>query len=199
MPRLNDDLAKAKSAATILLPSPGTPFIYYGEEIGMTGTKPDPSLRTPMQWTDGENAGFTTGSPWSAVKLDYALKNVGVQTGDPGSLLSHYRGLIRVRGQHAALRSGSYVQVVTNPSSLFAMLRVNEQEAVLVLVNLSDQPAANPTLSWNRSTITGTRKPTLLFGNGNAAGLTTGELGGVENFVPLAEIGPGESVIIQYR
>ena len=55
----------APRPATVLLTLPGTPFIYYGEEIGMTGRKPDELIRTPMQWSDAEQAGFTEGTPGS--------------------------------------------------------------------------------------------------------------------------------------
>ena len=64
-------LDKAKLAASVLMTAPGVPFIYYGEEIGMTGEKPDEQIRTPMQWSAEGNAGFTTGSPWEPVNGDY--------------------------------------------------------------------------------------------------------------------------------
>ena len=68
MPRvatqLGNDPTGLDLAASILLTLPGTPFLYYGEEIGMTGTKPDPDIRTPMQWRDAPGAGFTDGEPW---------------------------------------------------------------------------------------------------------------------------------------
>jgi alpha-amylase len=58
---LGGDVARAKLAATLLLTLPGLPFVYYGEEIGMSGDKPDERLRTPMQWSGSANAGFTQG------------------------------------------------------------------------------------------------------------------------------------------
>ena len=64
MSQLGNDVNKAKVAAALLLTSPGTPFIYYGEEIGMSGMKPDENLRRPMQWDSEKDAGFTTGKPW---------------------------------------------------------------------------------------------------------------------------------------
>src|SRR5260221_4893290 len=72
MTRLGGDVARAKLAATLLLTLPGLAFVYYGEEIGMTGDKPDPRLRTPMQWKParGRGAGFTTGKPWEAAQPD---------------------------------------------------------------------------------------------------------------------------------
>ncbi len=89
----NGDWGKAKAAATLLLTSPGTPFIYYGEEIGMQGKKPDEDIRLPMQWSSEANAGFTTGTPWRAPAVDYQKVNVVVQDKDNDSLLNHYRAL----------------------------------------------------------------------------------------------------------
>ncbi len=82
MTQLNMDMESARAAATILFTFPGTPFIYYGEEIGMTGQKPDEGIRTPMQWNRPENAGFTTGTPWEKVSLMAPYYNVTDQTGE---------------------------------------------------------------------------------------------------------------------
>src|SRR5207302_6232180 len=67
---LGGDVARAKLAATLLLTLPGLPFVYYGEEIGMTGDKPDPRLRTPMQWAPRPGVGFTSGTPWESPQPD---------------------------------------------------------------------------------------------------------------------------------
>src|SRR5216683_2250692 len=67
---LGGDVARAKLAATLLLTLPGLPFVYYGEEIGMTGDKPDPRLRTPMQWAPGRGVGFTSGTAWESPQPD---------------------------------------------------------------------------------------------------------------------------------
>ncbi len=68
--QLDGDDADLKVAATLLLTLPGTPFLYYGEEIGMPGTKPDERIRTPMQWLPAPGAGFTTGTPWQPFQND---------------------------------------------------------------------------------------------------------------------------------
>ena len=91
MTLLGDDVQKAKVAASLLLTTPGVPFIYYGEEIGMLGKKPDELIRTPMQWSAEANSGFTSGTPWEALNDDYAKKNAAAQLKDPASLLAHYR------------------------------------------------------------------------------------------------------------
>ena len=107
MTALNGNVDKAKVAAALLLTAPGTPFIYYGEEIGMTGAKPDEMIRTPMQWSAAANAGFTTGTPWELLNPDYARGvNVAAQIEDPISLLSYYRTLIQLRNSHPALQTG---------------------------------------------------------------------------------------------
>ena len=80
---------QAKTAATLQLAFGGVPFIYYGEEIGMQGTKPDENIRRPMQWT--AEGGFTTGTPWNGYYEDYQERNVASQDADPDSLLNHYR------------------------------------------------------------------------------------------------------------
>jgi glycosidase len=199
MTRLGGDMLKAKKAAAILLTSPGTPFIYYGEEIGMSGDKPDPSLRRPMQWTPGENAGFTTGVPWAMVGMDAATINVETQLADVGSLLSRYRKLIRIRGAHSALRSGALVPVSTDQDGLVAVLRVAQSESVLVLVNLTGAAISAPVLSWEAPALHGRFEPILLMGSGRPGALSASAGGSVAGFVPLDAIGANETIIIQYR
>jgi alpha-amylase len=125
----------AKLAATMMLTFPGVPFIYYGEEIGMIGSKPDEDIRLPMQWSGESGAGFTSGTPWREPYPDYPDRNVSVQSDDPDSLLSHYRSLTGLRNRHAALRSGGAILVNSGSPSLYALLRYNDDEAFLVLVN----------------------------------------------------------------
>ena len=91
MSTLEGNRNKAKVAASLLLTSPGMPFIYYGEEIGMEGMKPDENIRRPMQWNAEEIGGFTSGTPWRVPDSKYKFVNVESQTNNPDSLLSHYR------------------------------------------------------------------------------------------------------------
>src|SRR3989475_8381581 len=100
---LGGDVTRAKLAATLLLTLPGLPFIYYGEEIGMTGSKPDPRLRTPMQWSPRPGVVFTTGTPWEAPQPDSMTTNVATQDADPRSLLNLYRPLIHLPKENEEL------------------------------------------------------------------------------------------------
>jgi glycosidase len=150
MSQLNNNQDLAKNAATILLTSPGTPFIYYGEEIGMTGEKPDEKIRTPMQWTEEYLAGFTTGKPWQLINSDYPEVNVALESVDPQSLLSHYRDLIRIRLTNSALLEGKFIKVNVSSPQLFAGLRVVDLESVLTIVNLKNTEVENPTFSFKK-------------------------------------------------
>jgi len=165
--------ARAKVAAAMLLTLRGTPFLYYGEEIGMRqGRIPhaeilDPpgkrywhfykgrdGCRTPMQWNDGPNAGFTTGRPWLRINPDYRQVNVAVESHDPNSVLSFYRRLIWLRKVTPALRRGSYRALIEHPVGQLAYLRQTEDQAVLVCLNFFSRPAVVepghglPTTRW---------------------------------------------------
>lgn len=165
MSELRGDVNKAKVAASLLLTSPGTPFIYYGEEIGMQGRKPDENIRRPMQWSDADSAGFTTGKPWREPDADYTQVNVAAQTNDPTSLLAHYRALIQLRNAHPALRVGNYLTMQTDADRLFASLRISEEETVLVLINTGDENISNFTLKANETGLAeGSYLLTSLFG-----------------------------------
>jgi len=135
MTALGNDTVGAKLAATILLTLPGVPFVYYGEEIGMTGDKPDERLRTPMQW-NGSSRGFTSGKPWEALQPDSSTANVATEDRASTSLLKLYRWLIRLRANDTALREGELEPVDTGNESLLAYLRKNGSSRVLVVVNL---------------------------------------------------------------
>ncbi len=138
---LGNDVAGAKLAATILLTLPGVPFVYYGEEIGMTGDKPDERLRTPMQWERAPAAGFTRGKPWEALQPDSFTANVAAESRDTASLLSLYRRLMHMRAANAALRDGELVAVETGKESVLAYVRRDSTRAVLVAANLGTTPA----------------------------------------------------------
>jgi glycosidase len=109
MTALESDMRSAKLAAAILLTLPGIPFIYYGEEIGMTGDKPDERIRTPMQWSAQPGAGFTRGTPWQPLQADSERTHVAAQDDDPGSLLNLNRRLIHLRASNRALALGELI------------------------------------------------------------------------------------------
>ncbi len=140
MSQLGGDANKAKLAAFLLLTSPGTPFIYYGEEIGMQGKKPDENIRLPMQWSSDTNAGFTTGRPWRAPAGDYVYVNVEAQSDAPDSLLEHYRALIRLRNHYSTLQTSDLTPLKSSNPSIYTALRVDENGAFMVLANLSNEP-----------------------------------------------------------
>ena len=138
MSRLLGSVPRAKLAASILLTLPGTPFLYYGEEVGMSGTKPDERIRAPMQWSPASGGGFTTGSPWEALQSDAGERTVAGQTVDPESLLSRYRDFIRLRRAHEALRRGSTTLVDAGAAPALGYVRATAEETLLVLHNSSE-------------------------------------------------------------
>jgi glycosidase len=134
---LGGDAGKARVAASAMLMLPGMPFVYYGEEIGVIGGKPDENIRTPMQWSPERNGGFTSGTAWEAMQADWMTKNVAAQDRDAGSLLNHYRRLIQLRNAHPALSRGTMTLVRTNDTTgtIAAWLRASGDEVFLIVVN----------------------------------------------------------------
>ncbi|HLZ71212.1 MAG TPA: alpha-amylase family glycosyl hydrolase [Dehalococcoidia bacterium] len=145
----------APPAAMLLLTLPGTPFVYYGEEIGMADVPIDEAQardparhraigrdpeRTPMQWDASAGAGFSSGPPW--LPLGDPSVNVAAQTNGAGSLLSLYRRLIWLRKRSAALRGGSYASLAETPAEVFAFVREAARQRALVAINFAGKPAA---------------------------------------------------------
>ncbi len=200
MSMLDGDEGKAKLAATWLLTSPGVPFIYYGEEIGMMGTKPDEDIRRPMQWCSdgGLKACFSTRTPWRFPAEDYETRSVALQEADADSLLNHYRALIRLRNEHAALRVGDWLQVDSGARA-YAYLRYTKDEAVLVLMNFDDEPLQNYGLSLAESPILAGMEPVLLLGDGRATAPVVGEDGRFTDYKPFDALPPHSSFIILFQ
>jgi alpha-glucosidase len=140
-------------AAMLLLTQRGTPFVYYGEEIGMHDVEVPPEFaedpqgraqprrnrdvaRTPMQWNDGPNGGFTSGPPFSPVADDYGQINVASQERDPRSLLAVYRRLIELRKAEPALTDGLQTQVLRQAALLFFRRELPDRR-LLVVFNMS--------------------------------------------------------------
>lgn len=132
---LAGDRARARIAASAMLMLPGLPFVYYGEEIGMIGAKPDEQIRTPMQWTSEPGTGFTTGTPWENPQPDWIVTNVQAQDRDSGSLLNHYRRLIHLRNEHSALNSGDLIVGSANDAAVAAFVRRSPGETLMIALN----------------------------------------------------------------
>ena len=166
----------AKMLATYLHGLQGTPYIYQGEEIGMTnirlpleqyvdleihnlyrdrvaaGYDPTDVMesiyargrdngRTPMQWTAGENAGFTTGKPWLPVNENHSFINVEAALADPDSVFYHYKKLIALRKSHEVFRSGRFTLLYPEDEQHFVYRRDTENEHMLVICNFSGENA----------------------------------------------------------
>ena len=152
--------AIAKDMAAMYLTLRGTPIMYYGEEIGMQNNDPtrredvkDPigrlgwpkekgrdGERTPMQWSDAPNAGFTTGTPWNAIPDTYKTYNVADELKDPDSILNWYKALLALRHTDGALLEGKYIALNEDDPNVLAYLRRTDAETVLVAINMSAEP-----------------------------------------------------------
>jgi glycosidase len=149
--------ARARLAAMLLLTLRGTPFLYYGEEIGMRNVEipaerlrdpvginihpkasRDPE-RTPMLWDAGPGAGFGSGEPWLPLGPDAGRRSVEAQRADPSSLLHLYRDLLALRRATPALHRGSY-RGLDAPPGVFAFERSWQGQTVRVALNLGDAP-----------------------------------------------------------
>lgn len=167
----------AKMLATMLHGMQGTPFIYQGEELGMTNIRLeleqyqdleslnlfrertaqgyDPqdvmrsirargrdNARTPMQWTAGENAGFTTGTPWLPVNENHRFLNAEAELADPDSVFHYYRRLIALRKQYDVFRDGRFTLLCPEDPQIFAYTRDTDTAHMLVVCNFSGAEAA---------------------------------------------------------
>jgi glycosidase len=192
---IGDGIGKNKSAAAVLFTAPGIPYIYYGEEIGMTGNKPDERIRTPMQWSADKGAGFTEGIAWEMINNDFKTVNVAAQVNQPNSLLEHYRKLIQLRNTHPALRVGQTAVVNTGSKDLIAYLRVSADEKILIVVNFDAKPVSAYSLLLEEGPLSGEYTTSSLWDSATIAPLTANAAGGFENYLPLAEI-PAYGVVI---
>lgn len=127
---------KARVAASILLTLPGAPYLYYGEEIGMLGEKPDPFIREPMLWRKPPDPSRPTDAR-ARFSTDTTVRPVAQQQEDRSSLLRHYRDLIRLRNTTPALRLGGLEPIEGMPVALVAFVRRDKAGDVVVLHNVS--------------------------------------------------------------
>lgn len=171
-------VASAKALATLLHCMRGTPYVYQGEEIGMTNggfasvqehqdieavnyakeaaalgiseanvvrslaVKGRDNARTPVQWDGTTHAGFTTGTPWMRVTANYPEINVAAAVADPDSVFHHYRRLIALRKELPVVVHGDYTLLMPEDEQVFAYVRSHEGARLLVVANMSNEPAA---------------------------------------------------------
>ena len=198
MTELGGNVARAKVAATILLTLPGVPFVYYGEEIGMSGNKPDERLRTPMQWNSARSAGFTRGKVWQPLQPDSATANVKTQDADPGSLLNLYRRLIHLRAENAALAVGTLVPLTASNDAVSAYLRRDRRKAVLVVNNLGASALSGATISSAAGALPPGRYAVReIWGRRPAGRLTVGADGRIRSYVPMPTLAPVQSYLFE--
>lgn len=137
MSQLENQPDHAAMAAAMLLTLPGNPFIYYGEEIGLLGVKPDEGIREPMKWTpDGLDAGQTSWEPGSNNAANPGA-DVGSQQKRSDSLLVRYRELIQLREEVPALRDGDIRDYPSGNGGIMAYERITARQQVLVIHNLT--------------------------------------------------------------
>lgn len=152
--RLGQNLSRAKLAASLLLSLPGVPYLYYGEEVGMLGQKPDENIRRPMQWSSEANGGFSNQTPWHPLNANFAEANVADQRQDENSLWRHYQKWIAARNGSPALRKGTYDNVNTGTNTVFSFIRVLDNATpVMAIHNLSTQNREGFNLSANQSNL----------------------------------------------
>ncbi len=195
---LGGSVERARLAATLLMTFPGLPFIYYGEEIGMTGDKPDPRLRTPMQWSNGRAAAFTRGVPWESLQPDSLTANVEAEDGDDGSLLNLYRGLVHLRAQNSALGYGELIRLDAGNDAVAAYARRSGNQVVLVVANLGTSSLRRVSLSSPEHLLSrGQYTTKSLIGTLPAAGVHIGSDGQLKDYVPFPTLAPMESYVFQ--
>ena len=152
----------------------------------MTGDKPDPRLRTPMQWSRGPAAGFTRGVPWEPLQPDSLTANVEALETDPNSLLNLYRRLIHLRAENSALGSGELVPLEASSDAVAAYVRRDGGRAVLVVANLGAVPLNRVTVSSEGSVLPpGEYEVRSLLGGQSGASLTVERNGLIERYVAL--------------
>ena len=197
--RFGLNIRKAKLAASILLTLPGVPYLYYGEEIGMTGQKPDENIRKPMQWANETQAGFSSGQAWQAPNSNYANYNVADQLEDENSLLNHYKKMIGLRNATQQLRSGEITLVNSSASSVFSFIRKldNEPTTYLVVHNLASARNDLP-LSLNTSSLeAGNYTLFDVLSNSTLGELTVGANGAIQGTTEAVSLDGFRSYVLR--
>ena len=195
---LGKNVDKAKVASFILLTSPGTPFIYYGEEIGMTGQKPDENIRRPMQWSAEPNGGFSSCTPWEPLDSSFGSVNVQEQQGDFDSLLTAYQRNIALRNAHPALSEGNYSLADASNTGVYAFLRHSESETLLVVVNLTKKSIHDYSLESSATGLQDREYRVTDLVSGQAVANLTLMDGNMVHYRPLQELLPYTGYVFQF-
>ena len=144
--QLNGNEEQMKLAAASYLLSARTPFVYYGEEVGMANAATlsgDHALRTPMSWTsDPNNAGFSTVPPFRELSANSTTNNVELETGDGSSLLNYYDEIITLRNNYPAIGAGALNVQSQGGDPLLLLTRSTANECVVTIVNYGNQDQA---------------------------------------------------------
>ncbi|MBX7125648.1 MAG: alpha-amylase [Cyclobacteriaceae bacterium] len=135
---LGDDEQKARMAASLLFTLPGTPYVYYGEEIGMKGRKPDELIREPFRWAPEGQDPMQTRWEAAVYSTDEKVKPVALQEQDPNSMLHFYRKWIAFRNRTEAMTYGDIAMTPYNGSEIISFSRTYGDDKVLVFHNISD-------------------------------------------------------------
>jgi alpha-glucosidase len=201
--------ARARVAAVLLITLKGTPFIYYGEELGMTGGKlkrkdmVDPLsiktwplkkyrrdlARTPMQWQATDNAGFSKSIPWLPLDSNYTTNNVEIQEKDEKSLLSFYKKLIWMRKDTEALQTGSIRFIEEYLPNAIVYIRELGLERILIVLNFTKKNIAFKFKTENKI-VANESKSEILLSSNNIKNLPVDLENGIE-------INPYEAIIIK--
>ena len=203
MSQLNGDAQAAKLAGGLLMTEPGVPFIYYGEEIGLQGRKPDERIRTPMQWSaEGPAGGFSTSQPWEPLADDWQLVNVAAEEGDLKSLLSTYRGAIKFRASHPALVGGTTFLVDGGAESVVGWLRAAADDLVLTVLNAGTTAVSEYALAIKGGPLCGVTTASSLGAIGDPTNPSIvppsiNATGGFDAYRPVETLQPRSGYVIQ--
>jgi alpha-glucosidase len=148
--------SRARRAAVIQMTMPGTPFVYYGEELGLRPGSDKvvdarDSARTPMLWSSAPGFGFTTGSPWLAFGAEPETTNLEHEQSDPGSMLAFYRELLAFRRGREAFGTGSLIVTESDQPAVLWYARASSDEEYVVGVSLDEEQASialGPAPDW---------------------------------------------------
>ena len=189
-------------ATKLLFTLPGVVFTYYGEELGMRATKPDPELRTPMPWTsEPPNAGFAKPNvrAWKAPQPEFREVNVAAQIDRPDSMWALYRKLIALNLDSTALRRGKRLEVSASEPDVYVQLREAADEVVLVIGNLDTEPRRGVALSAAKTPVRANWTMTEEMEEEKVAAPKWTSEGGLQRWQPLGELAPESVYVVRWR